>query len=78
MVGEGRRLAGRRRHVLTRGQLFCASASHSRERVRALGGWAGNGGTEDDYGSGLRARTLYEEICKIGYDGVDLSHIYTD
>lgn len=53
-------------------------ADISRERVRALGGWAGNGGAEDDYGGGLRARTLYEEICKIGYDGLDLSHLYAD
>ena len=53
-------------------------ANISRERVRALGGWAGNGGTEDDYGSGLRARTLYEEICKLAYDGLDLSRLYAD
>ena len=53
-------------------------ADISRERVRALGGWSGDGGAEDDYGGGLRPRTLYEEICRISYDGLDLSHLYTD
>ena len=38
-----------------------------RDVVLALGGWAGNGGTEDDYGSGLRTKTLARWIRKIDY-----------
>lgn len=49
-------------------------ADISRERVQALGGWA-SGRTEDDYGSGLRPRTLAREIEKVRYD-LDLSHLY--
>lgn len=40
-----------------------------------LGGWS-SGATDDNYGSGLGARDLYEEICKIKYDDLDLSHLY--
>ncbi len=47
----------------------------SAERVRALGGWS-SGRTEDDYGSGLRASTLAREIEKVGYEGLDLSHLH--
>lgn len=50
-------------------------ADISAERVRALGGWS-SGRTEDDYGSGLRASTLAREIEKVGYEGLDLSHLH--
>lgn len=53
-------------------------ADISPERVRALGGWSGNGRTEDDYCGGVRARTLYVEICKIGYDGLGFDFLYED
>jgi integrase len=45
-----------------------------RDAVLALGGWAGNGGTEEIYGSGLKASTLAREIAKIRYD-LDLGHL---
>lgn len=50
-------------------------ADISAERVRALGGWR-SGRTEDDYGSGLRASTLARDIEKVGYEGLDLSHLH--
>jgi len=50
-------------------------ADISIERVRALGGWAGNAGAEEGYGAGLRPSTLYREISKIAYPGLDLSHL---
>lgn len=40
-----------------------------------LGGWS-SGATDDDYGSGLDAKDLYEELCKIKYDSLDLAHLY--
>ena len=46
-----------------------------RDVVLAVGGWAGNGGTADDYGGGLRPRSLYKWIKKIRYD-VNLDHLY--
>ena len=48
----------------------------SRERVHALGGWAGDGGVADAYGSGFKASTLYEEIVKLEYADLDLTHLY--
>ena len=51
-------------------------ADISAERVRVLGGWARGGGTENMYGSGYRASALAEEIEKVRYDGLDLSHLY--
>lgn len=50
-------------------------ADISREKVRALGGWA-SGATDDDYGSGLRASTLAKDIEVVRYDGLDLSHLH--
>jgi integrase len=47
----------------------------SRDVVLQLGGWAG-GKTDDDYGKGLKASTLYREIEKVAYPGLDLSHLY--
>lgn len=43
-----------------------------------LGGWARRQGTSDDYGRGLKPSTLYKHICKIKYDGLDLSHLYIE
>ena len=51
-------------------------ADISAERVRVLGGWARGGGTENMYGSGYRASALAEEIKKVRYDGLDLSHLH--
>lgn len=51
-------------------------ADISVERVRVLGGWARGGGTENMYGSGYRASALAEEIEKVRYDGLDLSHLH--
>jgi integrase len=46
------------------------------ERVRALGGWRRDSeGEESIYGKGLRAATLYREIEKVRYPGLDLSHL---
>ncbi len=45
-----------------------------RDAVLALGGWAGNGGTEDVYGGGLRVTTLYRWLRRIDH-GPDLSHL---
>ena len=50
-------------------------ADISAERVRALGGWS-SGRTEDNYGSGLRANSLAQEIDKVRYEGLDLSHLH--
>jgi hypothetical protein len=44
-----------------------------RDVVLALGGWAGNGGTEDTYGSGLRIKTLALWIKKIDYGMHDMT-----
>ena len=38
-----------------------------REVTLALGGWAGNGGTADDYGGGLKPKTLLRWVKKIEY-----------
>jgi len=51
-------------------------ADVSQERVRLLGGWRGGGGIEDDYGNARLARALYEEIKKVRYPGLDLSHLH--
>jgi integrase len=51
-------------------------ANTPEERVNALGGWAGNGGMSSLYGTGLRADTLLQEISKVEYPGLDLSHLY--
>ncbi|MGH1588663.1 DUF6538 domain-containing protein [Methylobacterium phyllosphaerae] len=47
------------------------------ERVRALGGWRRDSeGEESIYGRGLQAATLYAEIKKVRYPGLDLSHLH--
>ncbi len=50
-------------------------AGVSRDAVLALGGWAGNGGTEEIYGGGLKASTLAREIAKVKYPGLELDHL---
>jgi integrase len=48
------------------------------ERVRALGGWRRDSeGEEAIYGKGLKAATLYKEIEKVGYAGLDLTHLHS-
>lgn len=52
-------------------------AEISLERVRALGGWRrDSGGEEAIYGRGLKAETLYREIKKVRYPGLDLAYLY--
>lgn len=46
--------------------------------VSALGGWTGDMGTQDKYGSKDSAQVLYEYISKITYPKLDLSHLYLD
>lgn len=47
------------------------------ERVRALGGWRRDSdGEEAIYGKGLKAATLYKEIEKVRYAGLDLTHLH--
>ena len=47
------------------------------DAVNQLGGWSGQG-THADYGRGLKPSTLYRHICKVKYDGLDLSHLYAN
>jgi hypothetical protein len=43
-----------------------------------LGGWRRDSeGEEAIYGKGLKAATLYKEIEKVGYAGLDLTHLHT-
>ncbi len=44
--------------------------------IRAIFGWQGSGGMEDEYGSGYRASTLARAMDKITHPGLDLSHLY--
>ena len=44
--------------------------------MRAIFGWQGAGGMEDEYGSGYRATTLTKEMAKVTHPGLDLSHLY--
>ena len=47
------------------------------ERVRALGGWRRDSdGEEAIYGKGLKAATLYREIEKVHYVGLELKHLH--
>ena len=49
-------------------------AGVGRDAVLALGGWSA-GGIEEVYGGGLRPATLAEAVAKVGYPGLDLSHL---
>ncbi len=53
-------------------------ADVSRDAVRQLGAWAGVDTADKNYGAGLRASTLAREIEKVGYPGLDLSHLYLE
>ena len=46
------------------------------DTVCALGGWSENLGVHAIYGGELDAISLYEDICKISYPTLDLSHLY--
>ncbi len=50
-------------------------AGISQDAVRQLGGWS-SGTTDENYGSGLKASSLYAAISKLGYPSLDLSHLY--
>ncbi|HEY8335292.1 MAG TPA: site-specific integrase [Tardiphaga sp.] len=52
-------------------------AKLSRDVIRALGGWAGEG-VDDDYGGDLEAfvEVLAEGVAKVSYPGLDLSHLH--
>ncbi|WP_187294310.1 site-specific integrase [Methylobacterium sp. B1] len=53
-------------------------ASVPPDAVTALGGWV-RGGMEEHYGSGrITAPVLCEHMQRIGYAGLDLSHLVTD
>ena len=49
------------------------------EAVWSLRGWSsGSGRVDARYGVGLRPKTLYLEIRKVKFPGLDLSHLYDD
>ena len=50
-------------------------ARTSDEIVRRLGGWT-LASIADEYGAGPSLGRLYEEVCKVSYPGLDLSHLY--
>ncbi len=51
------------------------AAKLPRDAHLALGGWSSDA-TDDLYGCGLGAKDLHEELCKITYKGLELSHLY--
>lgn len=53
-------------------------AGTSEERVNAIQGWEAGSGMQAHYGQGFDASTLFEEIEKVTYPGLDLSHLYPD
>ncbi|MFK5922343.1 MAG: site-specific integrase [Verrucomicrobiota bacterium] len=53
-------------------------ADVSLERVDALGGWQSTQGMQAHYGQGFKMPTLYEEIRKVEYKGLDLSPLYRE
>ena len=50
-------------------------AAVGRDAVIALGGWAKASGEDDNYGDGLKARTLLKAIGRVGYEGLKLDHL---
>lgn len=46
------------------------------EHTEALGGWAGAGKQQREYGDGPRLAILLEDLSKVEYPGLDLSHLY--
>lgn len=47
-----------------------------KDKANAISGWSQGNDTSDNYGSGYKAHTLYDEIVKIEYEGLDLRHLY--
>lgn len=50
-------------------------ASVSEEHAEALGGWSRGKKASRSYGSGFEAESLYPEIQKLKFEGLDLSHL---
>jgi integrase len=48
----------------------------SSDFLKAVGAWAGATTTADNYGSKSNPDLYAEEMSKIAYDGLDLSHLY--
>ncbi|MEC5127125.1 site-specific integrase [Verrucomicrobiales bacterium BCK34] len=48
------------------------------DRFRAIQGWEEGTGVHKDYGEGFSASVLFDEIRKIEYRGLDLSHLYLE
>lgn len=48
------------------------------ENVEALGGWAGEGKQQRQYGSGPTLGLLLEDLSKVDFPGLDLSHLYAE
>jgi len=46
------------------------------DETRALGGWSSAMHTSDRYGEGQTIEMLYENIQRIKFEGLDLSHLY--
>ena len=46
------------------------------ENVEALGGWAGEGKQQREYGAGPKLRMLLRDLEKVAYPGLDLSHLF--
>lgn len=51
-------------------------ADVSIEKAEALGGWKIERSSESQYGAGFAIPTLRDELWKISYDGLSLSHLY--
>jgi integrase len=51
-------------------------ANISRDVVLALGGWNERSFTSDGYGSGPSISEMHEELKRISFDELDLSHLY--
>lgn len=45
-------------------------------QIREIFGWTGGGMEREHYGSGPSIKSLYEDISKIRYPSLDLSHLY--
>jgi integrase len=45
------------------------------DRAQRLGGWKESDGTESLYGQGHKVETLYNELTKVSYDGLQLEHL---
>lgn len=54
------------------------SAGTSEDRVNAIQGWEEGSGMQAHNGKEFKASTLVEEIKKVSYPGLDLSHLHCD